>query len=81
MHPLRTLASVLLALGALLTLPAPAVAAAGRVDVIEVTGLIDPVEVDFIAASLRDAERGLDDRQYIVPGGGGFGELMNNAYV
>ena len=57
MHPLRTLASVLLAFGALLTLPAPAVAAAGRVDVIEVTGLIDPVEVDFIAASLRDAER------------------------
>jgi membrane-bound serine protease (ClpP class) len=56
-HPLRTLASVLLALGALLALPSPAVAAAGRVDVIEVTGLIDPVEVDFIAASLRDAER------------------------
>ena len=57
-HPLRTLASVLLALGALLALPAPAaVAAAGRVDVIEVTGLIDPVEVDFIATSLRDAER------------------------
>ncbi|MDF1565058.1 MAG: uracil phosphoribosyltransferase [Deltaproteobacteria bacterium] len=26
-----------------------------------------------------DEERGLDDRQYIVPGGGGFGELMNNA--
>ncbi len=24
-------------------------------------------------------ERGLNDRQYIVPGGGGFGELMNNA--
>lgn len=28
-----------------------------------------------------DKERGLDDRQYIVPGGGGFGEIMNNAYV
>jgi uracil phosphoribosyltransferase len=28
-----------------------------------------------------DKERGLDDKQYIVPGGGGFGELMNNAYV
>ncbi len=26
-------------------------------------------------------ERGLDDRQYIVPGGGGMGEVMNNAYV
>jgi uracil phosphoribosyltransferase len=28
-----------------------------------------------------ERERGLDDRQYIVPGGGGFGEIMNNAYV
>lgn len=28
-----------------------------------------------------DEERGLDDHQYIVPGGGGFGEIMNNAYV
>jgi uracil phosphoribosyltransferase len=28
-----------------------------------------------------EKERGLDDRQYIVPGGGGFGEIMNNAYV
>jgi len=28
-----------------------------------------------------DRERGLDDKQYIVPGGGGFGEIMNNAYV
>jgi membrane-bound serine protease (ClpP class) len=46
----------LLALGSLVALPSPA-AAAGRVDVIEVTGLIDPVEVDFIADSLRAAER------------------------
>ena len=28
-----------------------------------------------------DRERGLDDRQYIIPGGGGFGEIMNNSYV
>ena len=28
-----------------------------------------------------DRERGLNDKQYIVPGGGGFGEIMNNAYV
>ncbi|MBI2924038.1 MAG: uracil phosphoribosyltransferase [Planctomycetes bacterium] len=27
----------------------------------------------------RDRERGLNDRQYIVPGAGGLGELMNNA--
>ena len=59
MHPLRTLASVLLALGGLVALPSPA--AAGRVDVIEVTGLIDPVEVDFIAGSLQAAAQARDE--------------------
>jgi uracil phosphoribosyltransferase len=28
-----------------------------------------------------DQERGLDDTHYIVPGGGGFGEILNNSYV
>lgn len=28
-----------------------------------------------------DEESGLDEMQYIVPGGGGFGELMNNSWV
>lgn len=28
-----------------------------------------------------DRERGLNDKQYIVPGGGGFGEVMNNSWV
>lgn len=28
-----------------------------------------------------DEERGLTDKHYIVPGGGGFGELMNNAWI
>lgn len=28
-----------------------------------------------------DQEKGLDDRQYIVPGGGGIGEVLNNAFV
>ena len=28
-----------------------------------------------------DDEVGLNAHQYIVPGGGGFGELMNNALV
>jgi uracil phosphoribosyltransferase len=28
-----------------------------------------------------DAEKGLNSNQYIVPGGGGFGEVLNNAYV
>lgn len=26
-------------------------------------------------------EKGLDENQYIVPGGGGFGEILNNSYV
>lgn len=26
-------------------------------------------------------ESGLDEKQYIVPGGGGFGELMNNSWI
>ncbi|MCC6278084.1 MAG: uracil phosphoribosyltransferase [Oligoflexia bacterium] len=26
-------------------------------------------------------EKGLDDNDYIVPGGGGFGEILNNSYV
>jgi uracil phosphoribosyltransferase len=28
-----------------------------------------------------DREKGLNSHQYIVPGGGGFGEILNNAYV
>ena len=28
-----------------------------------------------------ESESGLTDKQYIIPGGGGFGEIMNNAYV
>jgi uracil phosphoribosyltransferase len=28
-----------------------------------------------------DEERGLNDHHYIVPGGGGLGEVMNNSYV
>jgi len=28
-----------------------------------------------------DQEIGLNDKQYIVPGGGGFGEIMNNSFV
>ena len=28
-----------------------------------------------------DQERGLNDHDYIVPGGGGFGEIMNNSFV
>lgn len=43
---------------------------------------LSPEEIfDTIPGTHWDRERGLDDRQYIVPGGGGFGEIMNNAYV
>ncbi len=28
-----------------------------------------------------DDEKGLDDHQYIVPGAGGVGEILNNAWV
>ena len=28
-----------------------------------------------------DKERGLNDKHYIIPGGGGFGEIMNNSFV
>jgi uracil phosphoribosyltransferase len=43
---------------------------------------LSPAEVFNTApGKLWDKERGLDERQYIVPGGGGMGEVMNNAYV
>ncbi len=44
-------------------------------------GLSPPDVLATIPGTRWGEERGLDDHQYIVPGGGGFGELMNNAYV
>ncbi len=44
-------------------------------------GLSPPDVLDTVPGTRWDEERGLDDNQYIVPGGGGFGEVMNNAYV
>jgi len=44
-------------------------------------GLSAPEIFDTVPGTHWDNERGLDDKQYIVPGGGGFGEIMNNAYV
>lgn len=44
-------------------------------------GLSSP---DVLASELGlfwDKERGLNDKDYIVPGAGGFGEIMNNAFV
>lgn len=36
---------------------------------------------DTVPGERWDEESGLNETQYIVPGGGGFGELMNNSYV
>ncbi len=44
-------------------------------------GLSPPDVLGTVPGTHWDRERGLDDHQYIVPGGGGFGEIMNNAYV
>ncbi|MCA9541695.1 MAG: uracil phosphoribosyltransferase [Myxococcales bacterium] len=37
--------------------------------------------LDTVPGTHWDRESGLDPQQYIVPGGGGFGELMNNSWV
>ncbi len=44
-------------------------------------GLSAPEVLATLPGTRWDDERGLDDRQYIVPGAGGLGEIMNNAYV
>jgi uracil phosphoribosyltransferase len=44
-------------------------------------GLSAPEVLATVPGTRWDEERGLTDHQYIVPGGGGFGEIMNNAYV
>jgi uracil phosphoribosyltransferase len=44
-------------------------------------GLSQPDVLNTIPGTHWDQEKGLNDHQYIVPGGGGFGEIMNNAYV
>jgi len=44
-------------------------------------GLSAPDVLSTVPGTRWEEERGLTDHQYIVPGGGGFGEIMNNAYV
>ena len=44
-------------------------------------GLSSQEVLDTVPGTRWDEERGLNDHQYIVPGGGGLGEVMNNAYV
>jgi uracil phosphoribosyltransferase len=44
-------------------------------------GLSDAKTLNTVPGQYWDQERGLNPNDYIVPGGGGFGEIMNNAYV
>jgi uracil phosphoribosyltransferase len=44
-------------------------------------GLSKPEILKTVPGERWNEERGLDDTQYIVPGGGGFGEILNNSYV
>jgi uracil phosphoribosyltransferase len=44
-------------------------------------GLSPPEVAGTVPGTLWDRERGLDDHDYIVPGAGGLGEVMNNAWV
>lgn len=44
-------------------------------------GMSLPEVLACVPGERWDEESGLDERQYIVPGGGGFGELMNNSWV
>jgi len=44
-------------------------------------GLSAPDVMETVPGTRWAEERGLTDHQYIVPGGGGFGEIMNNAEV
>lgn len=44
-------------------------------------GLSDAEVLSTLPGQRWADERGLNDHQYIVPGGGGFGEIMNNAWI
>lgn len=44
-------------------------------------GLSPPNVLQTVPGTQWDEERGLDEHQYIVPGAGGVGEILNNAWV
>jgi len=44
-------------------------------------GLSDEAILKTPPGTHWNKERGLNDKDYIVPGGGGFGEIMNNSFV
>lgn len=44
-------------------------------------GLSDPAVLRVVPGERWDEERGLNEKHYIVPGAGGVGEILNNAWV
>lgn len=44
-------------------------------------GLSSPAALGALPGEFPDQERGLNDHQYILPGAGGLGEILNNAWV
>lgn len=44
-------------------------------------GLSQPDVLNSVPGTHWEKEKGLNQKQYIVPGGGGFGEILNNAFV
>jgi len=44
-------------------------------------GLSSEKVLSSVPGTYWNEEKGLNDHHYIVPGGGGFGEILNNAYV
>jgi uracil phosphoribosyltransferase len=44
-------------------------------------GLSSQAVLDSLPGTHWDQEKGLNQNDYIVPGGGGFGEIMNNSFV
>jgi uracil phosphoribosyltransferase len=44
-------------------------------------GLSSEEVLKSVPGTYKDREKGLDERQYIVPGAGGVGEIINNSFV
>ena len=44
-------------------------------------GMSPPHVFDTVLGEKLSEERGLNERDYIVPGAGGLGEILNNSYV
>ena len=44
-------------------------------------GLSDPAVLATVPGTHPERERALTDHDYIVPGGGGLGEVINNSFV